>query len=88
MRKRHRPPGARHAAVAVRAGYAAKADVIRHQEFPGGVAVVRIGPMEVALVVAVGGLRRGVHDRPVGMVPEQEVRILGQFLHANAAVAR
>ena len=37
--------------------------------------------MEVALVVAVRGLRRSVHDRPVGMVPEQEVRILGQFLH-------
>ena len=37
--------------------------------------------MEVAFVVAVRGLGRGVHDRPVGMVPEQEVRILGQFLH-------
>ena len=78
----HSPPGARHAAIAVRAGDAAHADVIRHQEFPGGVAVVGIGPMEVAFVVPVRGLGRGVHDRPVGMVPEQEVRILGQFLHA------
>ncbi len=36
--------------------------------------------MEVAFIVPVRGLGRGVHDRPVGMVPEQEVRILGQFL--------
>ena len=77
----HRPPGARHAAIAVRAGNASHAHVVRHQEFPGGVAVVGIRPMEVALVVAVRRLGRGVHDRPVGVVPEEEVRILGQFLH-------
>ena len=77
----HGPPRARHTAVAVRAGDAAHAHIIRHQEFPGGVAIVGVRPMEVSFVVPVWGLRRGVHDRPVGMIPEEEVRILGQFLH-------
>ena len=71
--------GSRHPAIAVRAGYPCHADVVRHQEFPGGVAVVGIGAMEVAFVVPVGRLRRGVHHRPVGMIPEQEVGILGEL---------
>src|SRR5437879_10274308 len=37
--------------------------------------------MEVAFVVSVGCLGRSVHNRPIGMVSEQQVRILGQFLH-------
>ena len=77
----HRPPRARHAAIAVRSEYPAKADVIRHEEFSSGGAVVGVGPMEVAFVVSVGCLGRGVHNRPIGMVPEQEVWILSQFLH-------
>ncbi len=59
---------------------ASHADVIRHQEFAGGEAIVGIGPVEVAFVEAVRGLRRVIHDGPVGVVPEQEVRILGYFL--------
>src|SRR5439155_12073041 len=30
---------------------------------------------------SVGCLGRCVHNRPIGMIPEQEVRILSQFLH-------
>jgi len=74
-------PGARHPPVAVRAGYPTHTDVISHQKFPGGGAVVGIGPMQIALVVPVRRLGRGVHHRPVGVIPEQEVRILGQLLH-------
>ena len=76
----HSPSGPRQAAIAVRAGDAAHTHVVRHQEFPGGVAVVGIRAMEIAFVVTVGGLGRSVHHRPVGVVPEEEVRILGQFL--------
>src|SRR5437773_3346268 len=75
------PPRARHSAIAVRSEYPAKADVVGHEEFSSGGAVVGVGPMEVAFVVSVGCLGRGVHHRPIGMVPEQEVRILGQLLH-------
>src|SRR5205823_1417936 len=65
------PPRTRHAAIAVRSEYPAKADVIRHEEFSSGGAVVGIGPMEVAFVVSIGCLGRGIHDRPIRMVPEQ-----------------
>ena len=75
-----RAPGARHPASPVRAGDAREADVIVHQEFPGGGAVVGPGAMQLAFVVAVGRLRRDVEDRPVGDVPEQEVDILGHVL--------
>src|SRR5437016_3775574 len=37
--------------------------------------------MQVAFVVSVGCLGSGVHNRPIGMVSEQQVRILSQFLH-------
>src|SRR6266571_1326277 len=75
------PSRARHAAIAVRSEYPAKADVIRHKEFSSGVAVVGVGPMEVAFVVSVWCLGRCVHHRPIGVVPEQEVRIFSEFLH-------
>src|SRR5207253_1222117 len=78
---RYSPPRARHAAIAVRSEYPAKADVILHEEFSSGRAVIGVGPMEVAFVVTVGRLSRSVHDGPIRMVPEQEVRILRQFLH-------
>src|SRR5213593_2007623 len=74
------PPRARHSAIAVRSEYPAKADVIRHEEFSSGGAVVGVGPMKIAFVVSVGCLGRRVHNRPIGMVSEQEVRILSQFL--------
>src|SRR5205809_2889354 len=77
----HSTPRARHAAIAVRSEYPAKADVIRHEEFSSGGAVVGVSPMQIAFVVSVGCLGRGVHNRPIGMVSEQEVRILRQFLH-------
>src|SRR5205814_2806979 len=77
----HSPPCARHSAIAVGSEYPAEADVIRHEEFSSGGAVVGVGPMEVAFVVSIGCLGRGIHDGPIRMVPEQEVRILGQFLH-------
>src|SRR5262245_9353697 len=64
----------------MRSGYASHADVIRHQKFPSGVTIVGIAPVEIAFIVAVRGLRRGIHDGPVGVVSEQEVRILGQLL--------
>ena len=37
--------------------------------------------MQLALVIAVRGLSGRVHDGPVGVVPEEEVGILGQLLH-------
>src|SRR2546427_2009555 len=77
----HSPPRARHSAIAVGSEYPAKADVIRHEEFSSGGAVVGVGPMKIAFVVSVGCLGRRVHNRPIGMVPEQEVPILSQFLH-------
>jgi hypothetical protein len=69
----------RHAAIAVRARYAPHADVVRHQEFARGETIVGIAAVQVAFVIAVRRLRRGIHHRPVRVVPEQEVRILGQF---------
>src|SRR5439155_1382643 len=77
----HRPPRARHSAIAVGSEYPAKTDVIRHEEFSSGGAVIGVSPMQIAFVVSVGCLGRGVHNRPIGMVSEQEVRILRQFLH-------
>src|SRR5947207_1542037 len=77
----HSSPRARHSAIAVGSEYPAEADVIRHEEFSSGGAVVGVGPMEVAFVVSVGCLSRSVHNRPIGMVSEQEVRILRQFLY-------
>src|SRR6185436_15132999 len=68
--------------IAVRSEYAAKADIVRDEEFSGGGAVVRIGPMKVAFVVAIGRLGRGIHDRPIRVVPEQEVRILSQLFYS------
>src|SRR5947208_943990 len=77
----HSPPRARHSAIAVGSEYPAKADVIRHEEFSSGGAVVGVGPRKIAFVVSVGCLGRGIHDRPIRMVSEQEVLILSQFLH-------
>src|SRR5437762_237044 len=77
----HRPPRARHSAIAVGSEYPAKTDVIRHEEFSSGGAVIGVSPMQIAFVVSVGCLGRRGHNRPIGMVSEQEVRILSQFLH-------
>jgi len=41
--------------------------------------------MEIAFVVPVRRLRGGIHHRPVRVIPEQNVRILGQFRDAVLA---
>src|SRR5262245_19375496 len=66
----HSPPRAGHSSIAVRSEYPAKADVIRHEKFSSGGAVVGVGPMQLAFVVSIGCLSRGVHNRPICMVSE------------------
>ena len=65
----------------MRAGDAAHAHIVVEQELPRRRAIVGPRPQQVGLVVAVGGLGRRIHDRPVRHVAEQEVDVLGQFRH-------
>src|SRR5262249_42530536 len=77
----HGTPGAGHAAVRVRSEYPAEADIIRHEEFSSGGGVTGVGPMQFVFIVPVGCLGRCAHNRPVGMVSEEEVRVVSLFLH-------
>ena len=74
-----RRPAAGHAAALMRAVDPREADVIVHHELPRLGCVVGPGAMELAVVVAVAGDARGIHDRPVRHIPEQTVGVIVQI---------
>ena len=78
--ERRRTSRARDAAGRVGAVDTREADVVVDQELSGAVAIVSPGAMQIAVIVAVGRLRRDVEDRPVGHVPEQEVSIFPKLV--------
>jgi hypothetical protein len=70
---------ARHPAAKMGAVNTSKPDVVLKLELPGQRSVVGPGAMKLAIVVSVPGNGAPVHDRPVGHILEQKVRVVLQI---------